>query len=205
MLCRLLSLTEDLLIWCAQHSCSLLKYSQKYFSSIQAACKQNRQCLAVMLFLLADSKTYTVKDCCENCKRREGVGPWGNNIRMDYRTQHLLWSLSLCRAGLLNMLPRLLKEYVEVQILHKLNTGPCSGLYFTQLVFQHQSLYLLFLNICAKKTQQFRSEWTIKRFLKFKWAELVTFTEACLNSSISSVESLLFCTKQIFCDQTGIF
>lgn len=123
---------------------------------------------------------------------------------MDYRIQHFLWSLPLCRAGLLNMLPHLLKEYVEVQILHKWNSRPCSGLYFTQLVFQHWSLYLLFSNICAKKTRQLRSECTIKRFLEFKWAELVTFTEPFLSSSISLVELFLFRTKQFFCDPTKI-
>jgi len=131
VLCRLSPLTEDLLIWFVEHLCSLLKYRQKYFFSIQAVCEQNRHNLAVIIFLLADSKTYVVNCCCANWKRKERVGPWGNNIHMDYRIQYFLWSLPLCRAGLLNMLTCLLKAYVEVQILHKWNAGPCSGLYFT--------------------------------------------------------------------------
>lgn len=96
-----------------------------------------------MLCLLDDSKTYVVNCCCfANCERREGVGPWGSNIHAYYRIQHFLWSLPLCRAGLLNMLPCLLKAYVEVQILHKWNAGPCSGLYFTH------SIPALEFNIC---------------------------------------------------------
>lgn len=107
------------------------------FFSIQTACKQKQPALSCCDVISPSRRLKDLWGKLPLCKRRERVGPWSNNIHMDYRIQHFLWIVPLCKAGLLNMLSSFLKAYVEVQILHKWNAGPCLGLYFTQLVVQH--------------------------------------------------------------------
>lgn len=56
-----------------------------------------------------------------------------------------------------------------------------------------------------KKTQQLRIECTIKRFLKFKWVEVVTFTDTYLNSAFFSRSISLFVQSQFFVTRQEFF
>lgn len=173
------------------------KIQAKIFFFIWTTCKKNGHHFAVMLCLLADSKTYVVNCCCANCERRERVGPWGSTIHAYYRIQHFLWRLPLCRAGLLNMLPCLLKVYVEVQILHKWNAGPFSDLYFTR------SIPALEFNICFswifvwRKHNSSELNVQLKDFLNsngLKWS----LSLIPMSSLLSSAEVFLYLYKANF-------